>query len=281
MNPLLATPAARQSLTLLRDLIEEVTGNFYSDQNLDLLGMKLENRLAELGLLTFLDYYYLLRYDPAREQEWPLLESAITVNETYFWREASALELVARELLPEIRARQKRAPRIWHAACASGEEPYSMVMALQEAGQFEKGPVDMLATDIDRKVLEMARYAIYRERSVRLLPPEWLDSYFEALPGERWALKPQLAGRVSFRHLNLIDGSELERLPNYDLIFCRNVLLYFRPQRVLELLQRLKRLLTPGGWLVVGASESLLRFAPPLEFEERGGVVIYRKSNSE
>ena len=116
MNPLLSTPAARQSLILLRDLVEEATGNYYSDQNLDLLGMKLENRLAELGLMTFLDYYYLLRYDPAREEEWPLLESAITVNETYFWRESAALELAARELLPEIRARQKRRPRIWHAA---------------------------------------------------------------------------------------------------------------------------------------------------------------------
>ena len=276
MNSLLTSPAARQSLMLLRDLIEEATGNYYSDANLDLLGMKLENRLAELGLLTFLDYYYLLRYDPGREAEWPLLESTITVNETYFWREPGALELVARELLPEIRARQKRAPRIWHAACASGEEPYSMVMALQAAGQLEA--VDLLATDLDRRVLEMARYAIYRQRSVRPLPEGWLESHFEALPGERWALKPQVAGRVSFRRLNLIDGAELERLPNFDIIFCRNVLLYFRQLRVKELLERLARLLTPGGWLVVGASESLLRFAPPLEFEERSGVVIYRKS---
>jgi chemotaxis protein methyltransferase CheR len=279
MNPLLSTPAARQSLTLLRDLIEEVTGNYYSDQNLDLLAMKLENRLAELGLLTYLDYYYLLRYDPAREQEWPLLESAVTVNETYFWRESAALRLAARELLPEIRARQKRPPRIWHAACASGEEAYSMVMALQEAEYG--GPVDILASDLDRKVLEMARIAIYRERSVRPLPPGWLERYFEALPGERWALKPEVAGRVSFRRLNLIDGSELERLPQYDLIFLRNVLLYFRSQRVLELLERLKRVLSPGGCLMVGASESLLRFAPPLDFEERRGVVLYRNSSCE
>lgn len=276
LNPLLSTPAARQSLSLLRDLIEEVTGNFYSDQNLDLLGMKLENRLAELGLMTFLDYYYLLRYDPAREQEWPLLESAITVNETFFWREPSALQLAVQKLLPEIRGRQRRSPRIWHAACASGEEAYSMVMALQEAGE---GPVDILATDLDRKVLELARYAIYRERSVRPLPTGWRERYFETLPGERWALKPQIAGRVSFRRLNLVDGSEIERLPTYDLIFMRNVLLYFRPHRVVELLARLKRVLAPGGWLVVGASESLLRFAPPLEFEERSGVVIYRKNS--
>lgn len=279
MNPLLSTPAARQSLTLLRDLIEEVTGNYYSDQNLELLGMKLENRLAELGLLTFLDYYYLLRYDPAREHEWPLLESAVTVNETYFWRESAALRLAARELVPEIRARHKRPPRIWHAACASGEEAYSMVMALQEADY--QGPVDILASDLDRKVLEMARFAIYRERSVRPLPPGWLERHFEKLPGERWALKPEVAGRVSFRRLNLIDGSELERLPQYDLIFLRNVLLYFRSQRVSELLERLKRVLSPGGWLVVGASESLLRFAPPLDFEERGGVVLYRNSSCE
>ena len=276
MKRLPTTGVSRQSLTLLCDLIEETTGNYYNEQNLDLLGMKLENRLAERGLVSFLDYYYFLRYDPVREEEWPLLESAITVNETYFWREPGALELAVRELLPEIRARHKRPPRVWHAACASGEEPYSLVMALQEAGMSES--VHLLATDLDRKVLELARHAIYRKRSVRPLPEGWLERYFEALPGELWALNAEVAARVSLRRLNLMDAAELERLPNFDLIFCRNVLLYFRTQRIQELLGRLGRLLTPGGYLVVGASESLLRFAPELEFEERGGVVVYRKS---
>lgn len=269
------TPASRQSLILLRDLIEEETGNYYSDQNLDLLGMKLQDRLADLGLLTFLDYYYLLRYDPARAEEWVLLESAITVNETYFWRECQGIELAARELLGEIRPQLKRGPRIWHAACASGEEPYSLAMALLEAGGH--ADVDLLATDLDQRVLGLARKAVYRQRSVRLLPDGWLEKYFDVLPGERWALKPAVAGRVSFRRLNLIHGAELERLPTFDLIFCRNVLLYFRESRVRELLQRLTRLLTPGGWLMVGASESLLRFAPALEFQERNGVVVYHK----
>lgn len=274
MSSRLTTPAARQSLGLLRDLIEEETGNYYSDQNLELLAMKLEDRLAELGLVSFLDYYYLLRYDPARAEEWLVLESAITVNETYFWRESPAIELTAGELLAELRPRLKRGPRIWHAACASGEEPYTMAMALMEAG--EQG-VDLLATDLDQRVLGMARQAIYRARSVRLLPAGWLEKYFEALPGERWALKPEVVSRVSFRRLNLIHGAELERLPSFDLIFCRNVLLYFRENRVVELLQRLSTLLSPGGWLIVGASESLLRFAPPLEFQERNGVVLYHK----
>lgn len=278
MNPLLNTPAARQSLALLRDLIEEETGNYYSDDNLGLLGMKLENRLAELGLLTFLDYYYLLRYDPARGEEWPLLESAITVNETYFWRESPALELAARHLLPELRPRLKRDPRIWHAACASGEEPYSMAMWLD---QLKSGRVDLVATDLDQRVLGLARQGIYRQRSVRLLPPDLLDEYFEPLPGDSWMIKPELAGRVSFRRLNLIDGQELERLPTFDIIFCRNVMIYFRPGRISQLIHRMARLLTPGGWLIVGASESLLRFAPSLQFQERSGVVVYQKPADE
>jgi len=275
MNPLLTTPAARQSLGLLRDLIEEETGNYYSDENLELLGMKLENRVVELGLQTFLDYYYLLRYDPARAEEWPLLESAITVNETYFWRESAALELTARQLLPEIQQRLPGHPRIWHAACASGEEAYSMVMCLKQ--QATSGPVDILATDLDQRVLEAARQGIYRQRSVRLLPPQWLERYFEELPGERWQVKPQVAGRVSFRRLNLIDGQELDRLPQFDVIFCRNVMIYFRAARITQLVARLARRLRPGGCLIVGASESLLRFAPPLDFQERNGVVVYQR----
>ena len=275
MKPLLSSPAARQSLALLRDLIEEETGNYYGDQNLDLLGLKLESRLAELGLLTFLDYYYLLRYDSARSEEWPLLESAITVNETYFWREHAAIELVARHLLPEIRSRLQRPPRVWHAACASGEEAYSLVLCLDQ--QSPSGPVDILATDLDQRVLKSARQGIYRQRSVRLLSPEWLERYFEALEGERWALKSELAAKVSFRCLNLIDGQEIERLPHFDVIFCRNVLIYFREGRVSQLVKQLARLLTPGGWLIVGASESLLRYAPPLQFQERNGVILYHK----
>ena len=150
-----------------------------------------------------------------------------------------------------------------------------MVMGLDQ--HSPSAPVDILATDLDQRVLELARQAVYRKRSVRLLSPEWLERYFEALPGERWALKPEVAAKVSFRCLNLIDGQEIERLPHFDVIFCRNVLIYFREARISQLIQQLARLLTPGGWLIVGASESLLRYAPPLHFQERNGVVVYHK----
>ena len=151
-----------------------------------------------------------------------------------------------------------------------------MVMALNQP-QCAAGPVDILATDLDRRVLGLARQAIYRPRSVRQLPVGWLERYFDSLPGGRWAVKPEVAGRVSFRRLNLVDGPELKRLPQFDVIFCRNVLLYFRDTRIAQLLERLAQLLTPGGWLIVGTSESLLRFAPTLQFQQRNRVVLYHK----
>ncbi|MBS2034475.1 protein-glutamate O-methyltransferase CheR [bacterium] len=275
MSSLLNTPAARQSLQLLRDLIEERTGNFFSDPNLPLLALKLENRLAELGLLTYLDYYYLLRYDPHSDEEWRQLETAITVNETYFWRESEAIQAVAQKLAPERRPGQTL--RIWHAACASGEEPYSMVLALLEAGLFAWRDIEVMATDLDRRVLEAARQAIYRQRSVRLLPRNWLERHFEELPQERWALRPAVAGRVSLRRLNLVEEAEFARMPKCDFIFCRNVMLYFKEERIPRLIERLVSALAPGGCLFVGTSESLLRFAPALEFGECGGSVFYRK----
>ena len=278
MKDLLSTPASRQSLQLLRDLIEERTGNFFSDANLNLLAMKLENRIAELGLLTFLDYYYLLRYDPESSEEWRQLETAVTVNETYFWRESEAISLVAEKLASH--RPPGRPLRIWHAACASGEEAYSMVLALQAAGQYNWGPIEIIATDLDRRVLEMARQAIYRPRSVRLLPPEWLREHFEDLGNERWALRPALAGRVALRRLNLVDEAEFGRMPQCDFVFCRNVMLYFREERIPQLIRRLTSVLAPGGYLFVGCSESLLRFAPELEFMQGGGAIYYRKPES-
>jgi len=160
-----------KSLLLVRDLIEERTAIYYSEIQLEILADKVRPRMVELGMSSFLDYYYYLKYDSEAESEWPMLACAVTVNETYFWRESDPIKLVAQHLLPELDPQDNRIIRIWHAGCATGEEAYSLAIALAEADRFEKYRIRIVATDIDLEVLAQAEAAVYRERSLRFFGP--------------------------------------------------------------------------------------------------------------
>ncbi len=250
----------------------------FSDQNLGLLGDRLEARVAHHDLASFLDYYYLLRYDPQGEAEWPAVSAAVTVNETYFWREPAALEVAAQELVPELQARiQHRPIRIWHAACSTGEEPYSMAMALDRAGCFGVGPIEILASDVDPSVLTAARAGLYRERALRGLPAELSSRYVIPREGGVSEVDPYLRARVRLECINLAQPAEVTAAGRHDLIFCRNVLIYFRHTATERLARQFHDLLHAPGHLILGVAESLLRYGLPFEFVQRSGVICYRK----
>lgn len=269
-------PAARHSLELLRDLIQERLGLHFGDTSLPLLADRIAERALQLDLESFLDYYYLLKYDPAGEAEWQSLTSALTINETYFWRESDALQLGAK-LVGELQsARPGQRVSIWHAACSTGEEPYSLAIALAETGAFERGPIDLLASDIDTRVLETARRGRYRARSLRHLPEDWRHRYLPETEPGTYELVPALRQRVRFFTHNLARPEAFALLSKQDLIFCRNVLIYFNDSQVQRLALTFSALLKTPGYLFVGSSESLLRFSHPLEFWQRDGVIGYR-----
>ena len=267
--------SSRKALVLLRDLIAERTGNYYGDHRLPILGDKIAGRAAELGFLTLLDYYYLLRYDPLQVEEWPVLESLITVKETYFWREAEAFRAVVESILPHI----KSPVRIWHAGCAQGEEPLSLLMALDEAG-LKPRDFDILATDLDRRALEKARLGRYTERAVQRLPPDKLERYFRLLPDGEYQVDSALLARVRFRPLNLVDEDHLRELAPFDIIFCRNVMIYFSEALVTQVARHLYRLLKVPGFLFVGTTESLLSCRVPFVFSDLSGAIAYCKEVS-
>ncbi|CAN0196535.1 unnamed protein product, partial [Phaeothamnion confervicola] len=264
-------------LSLLRDLIEERTGIHYADRQIEILADRVRNRMAELGQLSFLDYYYLLKYDEGADAEWPLLHSCVTVNETYFWREAEILELVISRLIPERRAFTKGPVRVWHAGCSTGEEPYSLAMGLQESGEFMRTAVEIKASDLDVQALETAQRAVYRERSLRYLPENLKEKYFNPLPGAHFALQREIRDRVHFARENLLEVSPPPE--SLDIIFCRNVLIYFRDAMVVKVLQTLQKALREGGYLMMGASESLLRFQTDFQLVEKGGLLTYCKES--
>ena len=161
------------AFALLRDLIHERTGLFYDNGKSDLLTDKLSPLVIERGFNSFLDYYYLLKYDAESEQEWKRVMDALSVQETFFYREMDQVRALVDVIVPEYFSNARARPlRIWSAACATGEEPLSIAIALNESGWFDRAPIEIHASDASRVAIEKARRGIYRDRSFRSLPPQ-------------------------------------------------------------------------------------------------------------
>ena len=262
---------------ILTALIEERTGLHYEPRDLSLFAAKALSRVAEAGFASALDYYYYLRYDASSAGEFDDLVDALVVNETYFFREPDALRVVVSDMLAPAIARGQR-PRVWCAACSTGEEPLTLAMLLETAGLG--GRVEIVASDIGRRVLDRARAGVYKSRALRSLPAAERERFF-AVEGEgddvRATIAPELVARVAWRRLNLCDPAAVAALGSFDVIICRNVLIYFSDATIVRVVNSLSNALRPGGRLVVGASESLLRFGTLLECEERKGAFFYRR----
>jgi chemotaxis protein methyltransferase CheR len=262
-----------QVFAILSALIEERMGLHYGLDDRGLLADKLEPRVAERGFDSFLDYYYFLRYDPGAADELAQLVESLVVNETYFFRERSALDALVQAFVPELIARGVR-PRIWCAACATGEEPLTLAMLLDEAGLLDE--VTLVASDISARVLGHAKEGRYFRRSLRALPTSAAARWFVPCEGGV-QVAPRIAAAIDWRRVNLVSKEEVARLGQFDLVLCRNVLIYFSDATVEDVVAALARALHLGGRLIVGASESLLRFDTGLACEERSGSFFYRK----
>jgi chemotaxis protein methyltransferase CheR len=228
----------------------------------ELVTSRLAKRLRVLRRNSFADYCDYLRSPQGAEEITDLLD-VISTNVTDFFREPAHFEFLQQSALPEWlkSPRHPAAPyRIWSAACSSGEEPYTIAMVLAEFFQTRGNfawQVD--ASDISTRMLERARRGIYRAERVQLPSPDWLRRYFQRGVGVyagQYRVKPELRERVSFHHLNLFDVFPFTS--PYDLIFCRNVMIYFDRPTQENLVSRLREQLAPGGYLIVGHSESLI-----------------------
>ena len=268
-----ALPLSPQVFSILSALIDEHTGLHYDLHERELLAERVSGRALERGLESLLDYYYFLRYDPSAAQEFITLADALVVNETYFFRELPPLKLLAEHFLPQRVASGVR-PRVWCAACSTGEEPFTLAMLLDEAGLLDQ--VSIVASDLSGKALAHAKAGVYKRRSLRALPNGVVGRWLE---GDETGMRvaPHIARAVDFRQVNLVNDAELLALGEFDAILCRNVLIYFRDRTVERVVAQLRGRLKPDGCLVVGTSESLLRFEVALNCEEHRGSFFYRR----
>jgi len=263
-----------QVFSILSGLVEERVGLAYGPADRSIFESKASTRALEAGFESMLDYYYYLRYDDPDQREFRALVEALLVHETYFFRELASLRVAIDTFVRPVVEAHGRA-RIWCAACSTGEEPTTMAMLLHERGLL--GRVELLASDVSDDALARARSGRFGRRALRESSPSALAArYIERRGTELW-VAPALTAAIDFRNVNLVDPEQVSALGHFDLIVCRNVLIYLRDERAREVVGRLSRQLPAGGVLLVGVSESLLRFGSELHCEEHGGVFFYRK----
>jgi chemotaxis protein methyltransferase CheR len=268
------------ALPLLRDLVLEHLGIYFPDTRLDAVRDRLAPLVVEHGFQSFLDYYYLLKYDPSADGEWRRVMDVLSVPETYFWREIDQMRAIVDHVIPGLVRRSHGAPvRIWSVPCATGEEPLTLAMLLEEQGWFERAAIEIHAADASPAAVRRATDGRFRERAFRALPAAMKAKYFTA-DGEAWRIAPALHARVgSWSVLNLMSDTEAAVVAGAPVVFCRNVLIYFSDTGVRRVIERFARLMPSPGYLCVGASESLLKLNTPFELAEIGGAFVYVKRN--
>ena len=263
--------------TLIRTLINERTGMFFDNGKSDLLIDKLSPLVIERGFSSYLDYYYLLKYDASARVEWQNVMNALSVQETYFWREIDQVRALVQTLVPQWHAHNANSTlRIWSAACATGEEPLTIAIALNEAGWFERASIEILASDASSRAIERAVQGVYKERAFRNLPPQLRARYFEP-EGSGWRARSDIHSRVKWSIANLIEESQIAPLASADFIFCRNVFIYFSESAIGQVVRSFSRLMRPPGYLFVGAAESLLRLTTDFTLSEIDDAFVYVK----
>lgn len=263
-----------QVFAIFVGLLEEKSGLSYALSDRDLLATKVSVRAVDLGFDSALDYYYFLRYDDDGAAELDRLIESLLVHETFFFRELDQLEMIVRVLLAPAVARGER-PRVWSAACSTGEEPLTLCMLLDDQGIGSA--VDVVASDVSADAVARARAGRYGKRALRSTSTSPLAARYVTPIDDGFTVPRALIDAVDWRIVNLLDEAAVAAVGLCDVILCRNALFYFRDDVARRVVTRLAQRLKPGGFLFVGVAESLSRFGGPLVCEEHAGVFAYKK----
>lgn len=271
----------KEEFTTLRDFVYEKTGIFFAENKLYLLESRLTNRLNELGLSSFEDYYYSLKYTSDKgKNEIANLFDVVTTNETSFFRNPPQLEAFKVVVQKHyLNGNVMTNPiKIWSAACSTGEEPYTLAIMLEELIQTTKQnvPYMIYATDISQKVLESAKRAVFNQYSIRNTDDSLRKKYFVE-ENNMFKLHEKAKKNVKIDFLNFMDDNAYRAYKQMDLIFCRNVPIYFDEKVKKKVIENLYECLKPKGFLIIGHAESLhniSRAFKPLVFP---GTIVYQK----
>lgn len=265
----------------LRNLIYERTGMQFGENKIYYFKKRIQKRMEFRNIHKVAEYIRYLKMFDRDNREFQDLINLITVNETYFFREFEQLAIFGENCLQEILEKKKaggdRNLRVFSAACSSGEEPYTLAIILREMlDDFKSWNVQVKGVDIDENVLAAALKAEYDSRSVKDVPPDYLERYFHRLGGGMYRVKQEIRDLVSFEHVNLMDRRALRNERNYDFIFCRNMLIYFDDQSRKQVVERFYTMLNRGGYIFLGHAESLSRITTSFKIRRIDGFTVYQ-----
>ena len=273
-----------QEFVQLRDFIYEKSGIYVDEKRKYLFESRFSRRLADLGLNSFADYIKFLKFDASKDQELNKLFELVTTNETSFYRDIRQLEAfrdnVLKEKLEQQRAAGKLELNIWSAGCSSGEEPYTLSMLLHEVLRMEiaRWKITITAVDLSPAMIEQARKGVYKDYAFKTTPDDIKSRYFTQ-EGDGWKIKPPITRLVKFQQMNLNDAPMLKRIPRSHIVFCRNVIIYFDEDMKKRVVSSFYDNLLPGGYMMLGHSETLHKISSSFKPIYHPGTIAYRKED--
>jgi chemotaxis protein methyltransferase CheR len=279
---MLDTTISADDFQRFREYFYRKTGIQFEPSKRYFVDKRLVERIQATGCTGFRDYFAMLRFEAAG-REWQQLVNDMTVNETYFMREDYQFDCLVQSLLPELVARKPRGEplRIWVMPSSSGEEAYTIAMFLLERWpQLAQWDVEIVSSDIDTRILRQAQEGLYGKRAVQHLPAAWLQKYFTR-EGDDWRISRDLRDAVAFTRVNLNDRAEVAAYRGFDVVFCRNLLIYFDDASRRQAAESFYDVLRPGGFICLGHSESMSRISSLFKIRKFPQAIVYQKSQED
>jgi chemotaxis protein methyltransferase CheR len=271
-------PLSEEEFSRLSEFLYRRTGMVFNETKRYYVQRRVDDRMAATGATSFASYFARLRSDLNGEVEQFI--NAFTVNETYFYREEHQLSCLTGDILAErIRARRRSdTVRIWSIPCSTGEEPYSIAMWLLENWpQVDTYDVEIVGSDIDTRALQAATAGLFGKRALMRLSPELVARYFVQEEADGWRIIDDLRQSVRFTGVNLVDPEQVRSHGRFDVIFCRNVLIYFDDASRRLAAENLFDSLAPGGFICLGHTESMSRISPLFEVRRFADAIVYQR----
>lgn len=262
-----------------REYFYRKTGILFEDSKRYFVDKRLIERIQATHSGDFRSYFTMLRFQ-ASTHELQALTNAMTVNETYFFREAYQFDCLVNSLLNEVTQdrRRDKSVRIWSLPCSTGEEPYSIVIYLLEQwSRLDDFNVEILASDIDTEVLKQAAAGVFSQRSIQNLPQSLLSKYFTRLGNGNYKIDQEIAESIDFSRVNILDPLDTMKFQDIDVVFCRNLLIYFDDTSRRSAAETFYNAMRPGGFICLGHSESMSRISDLFTVRKFKDAIVYQK----
>jgi chemotaxis protein methyltransferase CheR len=272
----------QEDVRRLCEFLYRRTGMAFSENKRYYIDRRLEERISATGAPSFQSYFALLRSDADNEIEH--LVNAFTVNETYFYREDHQLRCMTSDLFDEIlRHRRPDEPiRIWSVPCSTGEEPYSIgIWLMENFRQVDSYNIEIVGTDINTRALKVAEEGIYGARALMRLSKDLIGRYFRPLSADTYQIDAGLRNSIRFTRANLVNAQDMSHYRDFDIIFCRNVLIYFDDASRRMAAENLYDCLRPGGFICLGHSETMSRISPLFRVRRYADAIVYQRPEAD